>query len=93
MKKLAVTAIALFGLSAFAGPTGGVHVSKATSQAGIMATIAGINSGKIQVSGCGGNQKVYAYSTNSGAGSYVRSANGSFRSKGAGTSFKVQCRE
>lgn len=93
MKKLTVIAIALFGLSAFAGPTTSSHVAKVTSQSGIMATIAGINSGRIYVAGCSGNQKVYAYNVLDGSSSFVRSANGSFRSKGARTVFKVQCRE
>ena len=93
MKKLLVAATTLFALTALADTTTSAYVTSVDSQAEIEAIIAGINSGKIRVHGCSGNQKVYAYNYNHNENSYVVKADGSFRPVGTKATFKVRCRD
>lgn len=93
MKKLLIAATTLFAMTAFAETTTSAFTTSVSSQAEAAQVIAGINSGRIKVPGCNGDQKVYAYSFNDNQGSYVVKADGSFRPVGSKATFKVSCRE
>ena len=93
MKKLVAIAIAAFGFAASASWTTTVYTTTVDSQADAMAVISAINSGRISVHGCNGTQEVYAYNLGSGNGSFVRSADGTFREVGPRATFKVRCQE
>ena len=93
MKKLTVIALSLFAFAAAAEWTTTTYVARVSSQSEAMNIIAAINSGRINVPGCGGQQEVYAYSMSDNANSFVKSANGSFRAVGSRASNKVSCQE
>jgi len=93
MKKLTLIALALFGLAANAGWTTAVYTATVSGHSEAQSVISGINSGRIYVHGCSGQQEVYAYSLNDNSGSFVRSADGSFRQVSPKAQFKVRCSE
>jgi hypothetical protein len=93
MKKLLIAATTLFAMTALADNTTTAFTTSVSSEAEVAQVIEGINNGQIRVPGCSGNQKVYAYTYSSNEGSYVVSADGSFRPVGTKATFKVSCRD
>ncbi len=93
MKKLLIVTATLFSFSAIAGWTTSAFTTSVSGQHEVNQVIAGINSGKIRVPGCGGQQKVYAYNYSANEGSFVADAHGNFRPVGSKATFKVRCRE
>ena len=93
MKNLIVLLISAFAFSAQAGWTTTVYFANTTDDAEIASIISGINSGRIYVAPCGGQQRVYGYNKKSNSGSFVIDANGNPRPVGGKTHIKVRCQE
>jgi hypothetical protein len=93
MKKLLIAATTLFALTASADWGTSAFTTSVSSEAEVAQVIAGINSGRIRVPGCNGQQKVYAYNYSNNKGSYVVKADGSFRPVGSKATFKVRCQD
>lgn len=93
MKKLVVMFVSLFAITASAEWNTTAYTTNVSSQQEAQEIIKKINSGRIYIPGCGGQQEVYAYSFSNNAGSYVKSADGTFRPVRAKATFKVRCQD
>ncbi len=93
MKKILIALVTFTSLSVFAEWKTTTYSATVSTQAEAEQIISAINSGRINVFGCGGQQQVYAYSFNNNSGSYVKAADGSFRPVRSKASFKVRCQE